>query len=75
MASHYEVRDYMHHSLHYLIVCFLITLHVSASELIKYSQNITKKIEKLIPHTHTPILNSDDGAVLHNSKPTRITTH
>lgn len=40
-ASHYEVSDNTSHTLHYLIVCFLVLLNVSASKLICYSKNIT----------------------------------
>jgi hypothetical protein len=55
MASRCEVRDYVNHYIHCLIVCFIVTLHVPASKLIQYFQNITKKIGKTdvyLIHTH-----------------------
>jgi hypothetical protein len=53
--------------LHCLIVCFPAVLHVSASTVISYSQNITKEIEKktkFVSYTHE-FFTTMMGTVLH----------
>jgi hypothetical protein len=72
MASRYEVGDYMNHYVHSLIVCFPVTLQVSASKLIYYSHNIRKEIERTDSYLiHIQIINSDVDTAFRNSNSTK----